>query len=186
MLKNVKPFYTTPLGNAYFGNSLELKKRRCFEISGGIYNNFEYGILLDEKNTVSAIRSELMNYSSSGAAIGLAEIIRSCEVSAEIKYLTIQKEKSTRREIEDKFNDVLNEANDELLKARLSEGALHNVFEKTILYILQKHKELPTNQIHRLIEEIHPDLCDNEIDRVINGIRFGKRWKHAVRTVQQH
>jgi hypothetical protein len=36
-----------------------------------------------------------------------------------------------------------------------------------------------------LIENIHPDLCDNTVDRVIDGKRFGKKWKHAVRTAQQ-
>jgi len=36
-----------------------------------------------------------------------------------------------------------------------------------------------------MIEAIHPDLCDNSVDRVIDGKRFGKKWKHAVRTAQQ-
>jgi hypothetical protein len=30
------------------------------------------------------------------------------------------------------------------------------------------------------------DLCDNTVDRVIDGKRFGKKWKHAVRSAQQH
>jgi hypothetical protein len=29
-------------------------------------------------------------------------------------------------------------------------------------------------------------LCDDEVDRVIDGRHFGKKWKHAVRTAQQH
>ncbi|MGB9178477.1 MAG: hypothetical protein WCB68_04450, partial [Pyrinomonadaceae bacterium] len=40
--------------------------------------------------------------------------------------------------------------------------------------------------LHNMIEVIHPDLCDNSIDRVIDGKRFGKKWKHAVRTAQQN
>lgn len=73
-----------------------------------------------------------------------------------------------------------------MVKVKLVEGALHTVFEKTILYLLQKNGPLSTTVIHNLIEEIHPDLCDNSVDRVINGVRFGKKWKHAVRTAQQH
>lgn len=42
-----------------------------------------------------------------------------------------------------------------------------------------------THEIHPLVEGIHPDLCDNSVDRVINGVHFGKRWKHMVRNAQQ-
>jgi hypothetical protein len=35
-----------------------------------------------------------------------------------------------------------------------------------------------------MIQEIHPDLCD-DVDRMIHGVRFGKNWKHAVRAAQQ-
>jgi hypothetical protein len=36
-----------------------------------------------------------------------------------------------------------------------------------------------------MIQRIHADLCDDSIDRVIDGEHFGKKWKHAVRTAQQ-
>jgi hypothetical protein len=36
-----------------------------------------------------------------------------------------------------------------------------------------------------MIQEIHPDLCDDDVDRMIHGVRFGKNWKHAVRAAQQ-
>jgi hypothetical protein len=44
---------------------------------------------------------------------------------------------------------------------------------------------MTTEDIHPLIKAIHPDLCDDSVDRVIDGKRFGKKWKHAVRTAQQ-
>ncbi|MEK7270344.1 MAG: hypothetical protein AAB215_05290 [Planctomycetota bacterium] len=36
------------------------------------------------------------------------------------------------------------------------------------------------------IQNIHPDICDDSIDRVIDGQHFGKKWKHFVRSAQQH
>jgi hypothetical protein len=45
---------------------------------------------------------------------------------------------------------------------------------------------MPTVQLHKLISELHPDLCDDSVDRVIEGENFGKKWKHAVRTAQQN
>lgn len=154
--------------------------------AGGIYNNFEYGIYTQQKEKVSIIRSDLLNYASLGATINSLEINNYCEVAEEVKKLYQQREKSAKIEIEKKFKIAVAKANDELIKARLSEGALHSVFEKTILYLLQRNGSLPTQILHNLIEEIHPDLCNNDVDRVINGVRFGKKWKHAVRTAQQH
>ena len=43
---------------------------------------------------------------------------------------------------------------------------------------------MPTVEINRAIKRIHPDLCDDTIDRVIDGQHFGKKWKHGVRTAQ--
>jgi len=132
------------------------------------------------------IKIDLLSYANLGASINSAEIDAYCDVSAELKEQYKQKETSLKKkEFTDKFRRALNKANDELIKIRLAEGSLHSVFAKTIAYLLQKSGPLPTPTIHDLIQEIHPDLCDDSVDRVINGARFGKKWKHAVRTAQQ-
>jgi HKD family nuclease len=154
--------------------------------AGGIYNNFEYGVFTQQKEKVSIIKNDLLNYANLGAIINSEEVDNYCELSEEIKRLYLQKEKSVKLEIEKKFKITVTKANDELIKARLSGGALHSVFEKTILYLLKKNGPLTTSALHNLIQEIHPDLCDDNVDRIIDGVRFGKKWKHAVRTAQQH
>jgi len=45
---------------------------------------------------------------------------------------------------------------------------------------------MTTPEIHDRVKSIHPDLCDDSIDRVIAGQHFGKKWKDAVRTAQGH
>ncbi len=72
-----------------------------------------------------------------------------------------------------------------MIRLRLAGGAVHTVFAKTIHYLLTKYGAMPTTQLHTLIQELHPDLCDDTIDRVIDGKHYGKKWKHAVRTAQQ-
>lgn len=62
---------------------------------------------------------------------------------------------------------------------------MHTVFAKTIEYLLRRHGALSTVQMHPLIQRLHPDLCDDSVDRVIDGKHYGKKWKHAVRTAQQ-
>ncbi len=154
--------------------------------AGGIYNNFEYGVFIDETTIISLIKNDLVGYGNLGATINSDEINTYSSISDEIKELYRQKEKSSKKEILNKFREAVLKANDELIRVKLGEGALHTVFEKTIFYLLQKNGSLQTSIIHNLIEQIHPDLCDNDVDRVINGIRFGKKWKHAVRTAQQN
>lgn len=154
--------------------------------AGGIYNNFEYGVFIDDIEYVSTIKNDLLSYGNLGANISSNKIDTYSHIADEIIKFYREREKSTKKEIESNFKKAVLKANDELVKAKLREGALHNVFEKTILYLLNKNGHLPTKVIHNLVEEIHPDLCNNEIDRVINGVHFGKKWKHAVRTAQQN
>ena len=52
------------------------------------------------------------------------------------------------------------------------------------LFILAKGP-LRTTELHPMIQQLQPDICDDSIDRVIDGVHFGKRWKHYVRTAQQ-
>lgn len=149
---------------------------------GGLYYNFEYGISLNDTKIVSIIKKDILSYSELGAKIDYQDLVTYCKASKEVKDIYVRKEKSLTK----KFREALQKANDTLIRASLAEGALHNVFEKTIKYLLKKNGPLTTHRLHNLIEEIHPDLCNNTIDRVIDGKSFGKKWKHAVRTAEQH
>lgn len=153
--------------------------------AGGIYNNFEYGIFSNHLEKIAIIKNDLLDYANLGATINSNDIDNYCKISEEIKKIYKEKEKSTNIILEKQFKNALAKANDKLIEATLSGGALHSVFERTITYLLKKNGPLSTAVLHNLIEEIHPDLCDNNIDRIINGIHFGKKWKHAVRTAQQ-
>jgi hypothetical protein len=51
--------------------------------------------------------------------------------------------------------------------------------------LLNKKGPTTTDDMHNDIQALHPDLCDDNVDRIIDGKRFGKKWKHAVRTAQQ-
>lgn len=53
----------------------------------------------------------------------------------------------------------------------------NEIFSNTILYLLKKRNGLSTYEMHPRIQEIHPDICDDSIDRVINGQHFGKKME---------
>ncbi len=62
----------------------------------------------------------------------------------------------------------------------------NRIFASTILYLLQTQGPLTTRELHPLIQALHPELCDDTVERIINGVHFGKRWKHMVRNAQQY
>ena len=155
--------------------------------SGGLINNFEYGVLIDDKNIVSVIKEDMSKYYSLGNILDkdlLEKVQKESDKVDKIRDITKNIIKNTRlAQLLRKRTEVLDF---ELLKNRVKEGKTVNaIFSDTILYILGKKHFLSTDELNLLIQSIHPDICDDSIDRVINGQRFGKRWKHLVRGAQQ-
>lgn len=70
------------------------------------------------------------------------------------------------------------------MRVRVAGRSSHAIFTETILYLLGR-RPMKTVEINREVQRIHPDLCDDTVDRVIDGEHFGKLWKHAVRSAQQ-
>lgn len=155
--------------------------------SGGLIHNFEYGVLIDNKNTVLNIKEDMSNYYSLGNILD-EQVLK--KISDKAKQLSkINKKRNVYLEnstIGKLLKEELETIEFELLKNRIKEGRTINaIFSDTILYLLKKKGELRTDELHPLIQAIHPDICDDSIDRVINGQHFGKKWKHLVRNAQQ-
>jgi hypothetical protein len=156
---------------------------------GGLKQNYEYGVLLTDENAVSKVRKDILDYAQLGARISRAELQAYCTAIDEAKAALAtfqQQQTSISRAARQHFEGLLQTASDDLIRLRLAEGPMHTVFARTVLFLLEQHGPLSTEQLHILIEQIHPDLCDNTVDRVIDGRRYGKKWKHAVRSSQQH
>jgi hypothetical protein len=153
--------------------------------SGGLRTNYEYGVEIVHGPTVRAIRDDIVSYSVVGVAITPDRLCAYCELVAPLRDAFRKAQASTQKALRDNYNSAFRTAGDELIRLKLAGGAMHTVFEKTIVYVLQTHGPLRTKELHPRIEAIHPELCDNTIDRVIDGQNFGKKWKHAVRTAQQ-
>lgn len=153
--------------------------------TGGLDLNYEYGLVLDQTPTIDIIRNDITEYAGLGAVIGLERIVTYRQVAEQTRAAFSEQQRTVSRSARKLFEEALRDADDELIKLRVSEGPIHTVFARTILYLLRRDGPLTTEQLHPMVQEIHPDLCDDNVDRVINGVRFGKKWKHAVRTAQQ-
>ncbi len=153
--------------------------------AGGLIQNYEYGLHVSDPSIVRAINSDITSYAALGAEIGDAQLATFCDIAVEMRTAFRQSQASITRTIRRRFDAVVREAEDELIRLRLAGGAMHTVFARTVMYLLRTYGPLATTGVHARIEAIHPDLCDNTVDRIIDGKHFGKKWKHAVRTAQQ-
>lgn len=154
--------------------------------SGGLVSNFEYGVLIDDKNIVSLIKEDMLKYYSLGNIFDKNLLEKINEESLNLRKIKSKVENSVKTTRLGKLlNSVTENIDIELLKNRIKEGKTINaIFSDTILYLLSKHKQLTTEELNNLIQKIHPDICDDSIDRVINDQHFGKLWKHSVRNAQ--
>lgn len=153
--------------------------------AGGLRQNYEYGIQLCEPRAVARIRDDVSAYGELGAHIEKDQLAEYSEIARAVRSSYVRARRSIATDVRRRFQAALRRAEDELVRLRLAGGAMHTVFARTILYLLRRLGPLTTTELHSRIEAIHPDLCDNTVDRVIEGKRFGKKWKHAVRTAQQ-
>lgn len=153
---------------------------------GGLSINYEYGIGIDDPATVTIIRNDVLDYSGLGAPISQQSLFKYCKIAMRVRDSFREQMSKVAKEAREEFRESFREAEDELIKIRLIKGPMHTVFSTAILYFLKQNGPLETRRIHGFIEDAYPDLCDNTVDRVIDGEHHGKKWKHAVRTAQQH
>jgi phosphatidylserine/phosphatidylglycerophosphate/cardiolipin synthase-like enzyme len=151
----------------------------------GLTRNFEYGVKITDANFVSIIKRDVAEYAALGTKIDYAKLRFLSEISAELAGVRAKVEKGIRSRLRREFDRRLRSFDEEIIRARAAGRAPHAIFAEAILYLLAR-RPLSTAEIHPFIQGIHPDLCDDTVDRVIDGKHFGKKWKHAVRTAQQY
>lgn len=152
---------------------------------GGLVCNHECGLLVDDPVAAAQIDDEVTAYAGLGAEVDAATLNEMCDLAVDARAAYKAQTASASRESTRRLRAVLKSASDTLVRARLAEGPIHTVFAKTIEFLLRRHGPLSTEAMHPMIQQMHPDLCDDTVDRVIDGKRFGKKWKHAARTAQQ-
>ena len=154
--------------------------------AGGLTLNYEYGVELSDPAVVALIRQDIQDYAGLGAAVDYDQLLAYCQTAEQVRRAYEGQLRSAAKAARREFKRTFQEAEEDLIRLRLAGGAITAVFEKTIVYLLRRHGPLSTQQLHPLVQAIHPDLCDDTVDRVINGQHYGKKWKHVVRRAQSH
>jgi phosphatidylserine/phosphatidylglycerophosphate/cardiolipin synthase-like enzyme len=152
--------------------------------AGGLEKNYEYGVVTNDEEAIAVIRDDLEEYAGLGAQVGGDELKSYIEAAREVRTTFREQQQSQEETARQNFEEALAEARDELIQMRLRGESTNATFAKTILYLLRRKGPMATKDLHPHIQRIHPDLCDDSVDRIVEGENYGKRWKHRVRAAQ--
>lgn len=150
----------------------------------GVSGNLEYGVAFTDTRLVKEIREDFEEYSLLGAKVLPEEIEALLDEVKELKALFKKAEHTIRAQARQAFKRKLEATHVQLLRHRAKGKTTNAIFSDTIVFLLSKGP-LRTIELHPLIQRLHPDICDDSVDRIIDGVNFGKKWKHHVRNAQQ-
>lgn len=152
--------------------------------------NREYGVLFHDEETVQEIRTHILALTSIGSPVDLDVIEGLIPVEAELRNAESELAKSATPAAQQHFNAIVNRAHPMLVATQVGQRSANAVFSDAIRYVLSNGSlagaPQKTPAIAREVQRLLPDLCDDAEELVINGQRFGKRWKHRLRNAQQH
>lgn len=151
--------------------------------NGGLFRNFEYGVLFKDPKLVGLIEQDVRQYAVLGSPVDIAQLEVLAVAVSDLRLMQKAAERSIRTTIRRELARRLREVDDRLLRTRAAGRSAHAIFADAIRHMLRR-APMTTAELHQAIQRIHPDLCDDSVDRVIDGEHFGKMWKHAVRTAQ--
>jgi hypothetical protein len=153
--------------------------------NGGISRNLEYVVRVDSPQHVRQIRTDIEAYAKLGGIVTSSQLSTIKTITGNLRQAVEVEQRSISEKLRGASEKLRRETEDDLIRVRIGGSSINAIFCRTIEYLL-RGGPLTTEQLHERIRGIHPDLCDDSIDRVIDGVRYGKLWKHQVRTAQQH
>ncbi len=166
------------------GEAYALVTSANFTSAGG-HANLEYGVAFTDPATVRAISDDVTGYARLGGALDRSMLAALCEKAKLLRASVRDEQRSIGAKARELRSTLVVATEEDLLRARVCGRSIHGIFSETICYLLGK-QAMTTEQLHEAVRGIHPDLCNDDVDRIIDGIRFGKLWKHQLRTAQQH
>jgi PLD-like domain len=139
---------------------------------GGSCTNFEYGVAIEDAAYVRAISVDIGRYADLGGSLSLQHLKELDNHVTELRAAIREEQRSMNAKLRAAAT-LEREAEDQLLRSRVEERSIYAVFGDTILYLLASGP-MTTMALHERIQGIHPDLCDDSLDRVIDGQHFAE------------
>jgi len=154
---------------------------------GGLLGNFEYGILIDDPKLVGTIKDDITSYYALGSVFDRDFLENIDKEASGVRKLRQKTDKLIQHsQLATLLRTVTEKIDTSLLQNKIKEGkTVTAILADSILFVLKKNGALSTEEMHPFIQSLQPDICDDSIERVIDGQYFGKKWKHLVRGAQQ-
>lgn len=154
--------------------------------ANALYSNTEIGLLVTERRTASDLATHLDRLASVGVQLDADQLNTLSDVAADAALQSETVTDLTRAEVDKALSRALCATDEHLRQLRAQRTqSTNSLFAQTIRLSLATGPKT-TIDIHAFVQAIHPDICDDSIDRVIDGVSFGLRWKHMVRNAQQY
>lgn len=147
----------------------------------GFEYNYEYNVGVSDLTIVQKIKIDIDNYSKIGNKVEKEKVNELSIIAQEVKEKYQQVSKSATSLIKKKFNEALKKADIKFAEALVGKKTAYSIFKEAVIFCLTK-EPLSTQALQAKVKQILPNLCIDE-ELVINGQKFGKVWKHQVRTV---
>ena len=151
----------------------------------GLDRNLEYGVLLDDPALVRKVRGDLLAHMRLGSDVDADRFADLEPVEAALREERARFEASASPAARRRFDAVMREARRTFAATQVGERSRNAMLGDAVLVALERGP-LITEAIHEIVRGLLPHLCDDDTELVINGTRYGKKWKHYVRIAQQH
>lgn len=155
---------------------------------GGAVRNLEYGFRIHEPRMVAHIRADIETYAALGTEIGrerlavLQTYVEAVREETKADQAALRQKLRTAAKALPPIADLpTSEPTPDASAA--PPQTVNALFARAILFFLAGGP-LTTDELNARIQVLHPELCDDTYDRIINGKHFGKKWKHQIRGAQ--
>ena len=161
--------------------------------NGGLLANHELGVAITDTDVVGEISQYLQKYASVGVPVSVEALGDLNDLAEQAQVCKAQAEDSASDTLKTEFDSILGEINETLVKLRTgTEAFLTNTkesitsqFTLAVELALGQHGPMRTRDLNPVVQSLLWELCDDKVDRVINGVSFGRKWKHHTRNAQQ-
>ncbi len=151
----------------------------------GLDTNLEYGVMLREPSLVRTIRDDMNSFARLGNQVSRRALGELASLETDLRQARKKADDDAESEPRARFRKIMRRARPRFVGAQVGSRSANSVFGEAIRFVLARGPQ-PTTSIHEEISRLLPDLCDDSEELVINGARYGKRWKHGVRNAQQY
>ena len=159
---------------------------------GGLRRNKELGVAVTDPDGVKDIADDLRQYGNLGVLVPADALAELDAMTRQAQATKATVDKSTSDIAVAAHSAIRNDMNQRLVTLRTAgeefttdpKASITAQFCDAIEYVLRQNGPMSTRDMNPLIKDLKPELCDDNTDLVINGVSYGRDWKHKVRNAQ--